>query len=142
MEGIAQVLDADGAPIGAPGAPMIGVNAPAVEELTSFEVRDGRYPDAPDEVALDAATAGDHGFEVVDTVQVAAGGPAEPHEIVGVVGFGQGVDSLAGASLTVFAPDTAFDLFGVDGGYAGVDVLAAGDADVADLRDPRRGGGR
>lgn len=135
VDGSALVLDADGEPIGAQGAPMMGVNAPTVEELTSFELRDGRYPEAPDEVALDAATAGDQRFEVGDTVRVAADGPAEFYEIVGVVGFGEGVDNLAGASLTVFAPDTAFDLFAVDGGYAGVDVLAAGNADVAELQD-------
>ena len=135
VEGSAQVLDADGEPIGGQGPPVLGVNAPTVEELTPFEIRDGRYPSAADEVALDAATAADHGFEVGDTVQVAANGPVEPYQIVGVVGFGDGVDNLAGASVTVFAPDVAFDLFSVDGGYTGVDVLADADADIAALRE-------
>lgn len=135
VEGIAQLLDDRGQPIGSgQGPPALGFNAPTVQALDPTELRDGRYPTASDEVALDAATARTNGFEVGETIQIAAGGPVDGYRLVGTFGFGDDVDSMAGASVTLFEPEAALELFSLDGGYANVDVLAAEDADVADLR--------
>ncbi len=136
VEGFAQLVDAEGNPIGGgQGPPTLGFNAPAVEALAPSELRDGRYPTAAGEVAIDAATARSNGFAVGDTIQIAANGPVQDYRLVGVFGFGEDVDNLAGATVTLFGPDTAFELFSQDGGYTSVDVLASDDARVADLQD-------
>ena len=136
VEGVIGLLGADGQPLGSgQGPPSLGFNAPTVDDLSPTELRDGRYPSAADEVALDAATAGDNGFAVGDTVQIAVDGPIAEYEVVGTFGFGAGVDNLAGASVTLFDPDTAFELFADDGGYSSIDVLAADGARLDDLQD-------
>lgn len=136
VEGIAQLVDRDGQPIGAgQGPPALGFNAPVVEELAPTELRDGRYPAAADEVAIDPTTAAGNDLAVGDAVTIAANGPLESYEIVGIFGFSGGVDNLGLASATLFEPDRAFELFSVDGGYASVDVLAADDAGLEELQD-------
>ena len=136
VEGVIGLLDADGQPLGSgQGSPALGFNAPTVDDLSPTELRAGRYPSASDEVALDAATAADNGFGVGDTVRIAIDGPIQEYQVVGTFGFGDGVDSMAGASVTLFDPDTAFELLAVDGGYASVDVLAADDARLDGLQD-------
>jgi putative ABC transport system permease protein len=62
LEGVAQLVDAAGAPIGAFGAPAIGASAPLHEQLAEVDLRAGRYPQRPGEVALDAQTAARNGF--------------------------------------------------------------------------------
>lgn len=126
VEGVIGLLGADGQPLGSgQGPPSLGFNAPTVGDLSPTELRDGRYPSASDEVALDAATAASNDFAVGDSVRIAVDGPVREYEVVGVFGFGDGVDNMAGASVTLFEPDAAFELFADDGGYASVDVLAA-----------------
>jgi putative ABC transport system permease protein len=136
VEGVAQIIGDDGQPLTTGnGPPALGFNAPTVEELSPTELRRGRHPTADDEVTIDAGTAGDQGIAVGDTVQIAANGPVTAYDVVGIFGFDGGVDNLAGAPVSLFSPDHAFDLFSVDGGYATVDVLAADDVRLDDLQD-------
>lgn len=125
VDGFATLLDDAGNPIGGQGPPTLGLNAPTVEELTPTQLRDGRYPTAPTEVAIDAATARTNGVAIGDTIRIAANGPVDEYEVVGTFGFGEDLDNLAGATVTLFDPDTAFELFNQDGGYTSVDVLLA-----------------
>jgi putative ABC transport system permease protein len=136
VEGIAQILGDDGEPLtSGNGPPALGFNAPLVDELAPSELRRGRYPTADDEVTIDAGTAADQGIAVGDTVKIAANGPVADYEVVGVFGFAGGLDDLAGAPVTLFAPEQAFELFSVDGGYASVDVLAVDGTRLDDLQD-------
>ncbi|HEX6256942.1 MAG TPA: FtsX-like permease family protein [Euzebyales bacterium] len=136
VEGIAQIVGDDGQPLTTGnGPPALGFNAPLVEELAPSELRRGRYPTADDEVTIDAGTAADQGIAVGDAVAIAANGPVTEYEIVGIFGFSGGVDNLAGAPVSLFSPDHAFDLFSVDDGYASVDVLAVDGARLDDLQD-------
>jgi putative ABC transport system permease protein len=136
VEGVIGLLGADGQPLGSgQGPPALGFNAPTVDDLSPTALRDGRYPTAAGEVALDAATAADNGFALGDAVRIAIDGPVKEYEVVGTFGFGDGVDNLAGASVTLFDPDAAFELLADDGGYASVDVLATDGARLDDLQD-------
>ncbi|HSJ43566.1 MAG TPA: ABC transporter permease [Euzebyales bacterium] len=77
VEGVIGLLGADGQPLGSgQGPPALGFNAPTVDDLSPTELRDGRYPTAADEVALDAATAAGNGYAVGDTVRIAVDGPS------------------------------------------------------------------
>ena len=111
IEGYAQLLDRNGKPIGGDGPPTIGGNVPRNEDLAGVELREGRYPRAPDEVAIDAGTVRNQGLAVGDTTGVVVpNGPARRVKIVGVVGFGE-LDNLGGATLVMFDRETALDLF-------------------------------
>jgi len=134
ISGIAQLIGPDGQPIGGGGPPTLAFNAPVDEELSNTELRAGRYPAGPDEVAVDAYTAEANGFAVGDEIQLVANGPVSAHTLVGIVGFGE-LDNLGGATVVLFDTATAAELFAPDGGYAEVDVRAADGVDPEELRD-------
>ncbi len=133
VQGVAQLLDAHGQPIGGLGPPTIGASAPVHSELASADLRAGRYPARSGEVAIDAGTAAKHGFAVGDTVGVLAAGPATEQTVVGLLGFGE-LDSFGGATLVLFDPETARQLYGQDG-YTSVGLLAADGVELEHLRD-------
>jgi putative ABC transport system permease protein len=124
----------DGEPVGDMGAPTLGLNAPAGEPLQDGELRAGRYPAEPGEVAVDAGTAGDHGLSVGDEVEILTGTEPETHVVTGVIGFGE-LDSLAGATVAMFDPRTAMDLYSVGGDYLSLKIAADTGVDAEGLRD-------
>ena len=73
-------------------------------------IREGHEPRGPDEIAMDVSTADKEGFEVGDTVTVAAGGPKKPFKLVGTVTLGSSA-GLGGATVVVFDLATAQALF-------------------------------
>jgi putative ABC transport system permease protein len=127
VTGTAQLVGDDGAPIGQPlvggSTPMLAASAPAREGMRGLELRDGRFPEAGDEVAVDAAVAGAHGFEVGDEIGVVLDGPLERFRLVGIVGF-TGGDAVPGTTLTLFEPAAALERLRHDGLADRIDVLA------------------
>lgn len=134
ISGVAQLIGPDGEPIGGGGPPTLAFNAPVDEELSNTELRAGRYPSGPDEVAIDAYTADANGFAVGDSIQLFTNGPVTGHTVVGIVGFGE-LDNIGGATVVLFDTATATELFAPDGGYAEIDVRAADGVDAEALRD-------
>ena len=133
VQGAAQLIDADGEPVGGAGPPTLAYNAPLVEELDTATLREGRYPTAADEIAIDVATAEANDFAIGDTIGVVTEGPVVEHRLVGLVGFGD-LDNLAGATLVLFEPETAFAMFG-GGGYTSIQVAAEDGVNPSALRD-------
>jgi putative ABC transport system permease protein len=138
VSGTAQMLDADGEPIGSMGAPNLGFNAPTQDGMAGTELRDGRYPETDGEVAIDANTASTHDFAVGDTVRAATGGPVEEFEIVGIVGFGD-ADDLAGATVAMFDLDTAIERYSPTGELDQIEVVAVDGVDGEALADTLAG---
>ena len=128
VSGLAVLIDADGQPIGGQGPPTLGVNGPTDDALTNATLRDGAFPTMSDEVAIDAATAAAQAISVGDTVQVVVDGPVTPYTVSGIIGFGE-VDNLAGATLVMFEPSRAAELYGRNG-FAEVYVAAQDGTDV------------
>lgn len=128
--GMAQIIAPDGKPIGGMGPPTIGGSWVADQALNAFRIADGngRAPSAPGEVAIDVGTAKTHGFTVGDDVQIQLARGAESFTIVGLTSFGT-EDNLAGATISLFEMSEAQRLFGLEGRYSQIDVLAT--ADVA-----------
>jgi putative ABC transport system permease protein len=119
---VAQLTTADGTTHGA-----IAMAAPEDVAGAAIEVRDGRLPAAPDELAVDAALAASGELEVGDTVEVLVpAGPASA-EIVGTVGFGR-LDGLAGGGRLLFDGATAAERFGP--GIAEIAVRAESGTDA------------
>ena len=107
----ARLVGRDGKVIasGGPGL-AFSVNPAGNQRFNPLELTTGRWPSAPDEMAIDKATANKKHYSVGDTIGVIARGPVKTFRIVGLVKFG-GLDSLGGASLSIFDLPTAQRLF-------------------------------
>ncbi len=108
------VVRSDGTLLGGTGAPTLSFNysdAPNLLGQPSITVGQGRAPEGPGEVALDARSAENAGYEVGDTVEMVTLGedPTVQAELVGTVDFAGG--GLAGATLVVFDTAVSQDLF-------------------------------
>jgi putative ABC transport system permease protein len=95
---------------GPPFAVGFDANTPQAQRLSPFKVKQGAFPKAPDEIAIDAGTASKQHYAVGDTIGVSALGPARQYKITGIVTFGS-VDSLGSATISVFSLKGAQDLF-------------------------------
>lgn len=133
VQGYAQFVDpVTDEVIGGVGPPTIGVNWN--DQATSvIELREGRPPEGPDDVVVDAGTAKGASLAVGDRVRVLFEGPPGEFTIVGIVGFGD-ADNLAGATLAVFDTDTAQRVLGKEGKYDTISITAAEGLSSAELR--------
>jgi putative ABC transport system permease protein len=103
----ARMLDRDGKVIGTSGSPTFAFGiAPDAERFNPFELTEGRWAAAPDEVVIDSETASGHDFGPGDSIRVAGDGPIRAFRIVGVSRFGD-LSSLGGATFAVFTVPTA-----------------------------------
>nr|MBA2599679.1 ABC transporter permease [Actinomycetota bacterium] len=132
VDGYAQFVDQSGKAITPNGAPTLGVNW-VPEPLTPLTLRDGDAPVGPDEVVVDAGTAGDNGFEVGDRITVLTQAGADEFTVSGVAGFGE-ADNLAGATLAAFDTETAQKLFDRKGRLASIEIAAEDGVATADLQ--------
>ncbi|HYH24916.1 MAG TPA: FtsX-like permease family protein, partial [Blastococcus sp.] len=123
-------LQIDGRAVEPAGPTILGTWAEA--PFTAYQLRSGRPP-AAGEVVLDAATAAEHGIALDDTVTVSATASA-PLRVVGLTGVGDG-DGLANSTVVLVDLRTAQTLLDLGTGVTSVDVLAADDVPVADLRE-------
>ncbi len=134
--GFAQLIDAEGNPIGGQGPPTLGfswTDEPSLN-LLRIEHGNGRAPGAVDEVVIDVATAESQGFEVGDTVTVQTVTGSAEYTIVGLASFGT-EDNLAGATLTAFELSEAQRVFDLEGRFTSIDVIAANGASPEELVD-------
>ena len=124
VEGVGQVLDAEGDAIGADGPPTRAeawIEDPA---LTAWEVAEGREPTGPGEVVLDRASAETAGVAPGDQVTVLVPDPVDV-EVVGIVTFGDD-DSIGSTTFVAFELAEAQRLLlGSDDQVTGVIVAAA-----------------
>ena len=88
------------------GAPNLGTAWVGDGPLSSLHLVKGAAPVAADEVVIDEKSAEKFSIPLGAPVGVVVSGRTTPAKVVGVVRFGEG-SSLAGATLTAFAPQTA-----------------------------------
>jgi putative ABC transport system permease protein len=134
VTGYAQLVDKQGEAIAPQGPPTFGLSWPDAQGLSALAMREGRPPAEDGEVAIDAATANAHGFEVGDAVTILFQGPAEEFEVVGIVGFGE-ADNLLGATMAAFELRTAQRVLGAEGRFDSIAVTGEGDVSPAELRN-------
>jgi putative ABC transport system permease protein len=94
---------------GGPGL-AFSVNPAGNQRFNPLELTQGRWPSAPDEIAIDKATADKKHYQVGDMIGVIARGPVKTFRIVGLVKFG-GLNSLGGATFAIFDLPTAQRVF-------------------------------
>lgn len=124
VAGFAQLIDAEGVPIGGQGPPTLGFSWVEEPQLNILRIDEsnGRAPEAG-EIAIDIATAEANGLAVGDDVVVATINGAEEFTIVGLANFGT-EDNLAGATITAFELREAQRLFDMEGKLSTIDVIA------------------
>ncbi len=106
---VAAIVGKDGKVVSTGGAPTIAATW-MPKPFAPLGIREGHEPRGPDEVAMDVSTADKEGYDVGDTVTVAAGGPKKPYTLVGTVTLGSSA-GLGGATVVVFDLATAQALF-------------------------------
>ncbi|MDG4751413.1 ABC transporter permease [Micromonospora sp. WMMD718] len=148
IKAVPGVADAEGV-VAADGARMIGSNG---KVATSFgppqlgqnwlgesdlvEIREGRAPQADDEIVINTALAEAGKVKVGDRVGVLTLAPKKEFTLVGVFGYSGGRDSIGGANEVYFTTPVAQQLMlGKPDVFSNVSVQAADGTTPAALRD-------
>jgi putative ABC transport system permease protein len=134
LSGYAQLVDKHGKAITTGGAPTLGVTWEDDPTLNPLRLREGSPPRGPGQIVVDAATASKYGFHVGDRVKVLLQGPPIEATITGIAGFGES-DSLLGATLVAFDPQTAQQALQGNGRWDDIRVAVQPGVSATDLRD-------
>jgi putative ABC transport system permease protein len=130
---MARLLDREGEPILGNGAPNLAIGVdPEQDTGTPLVLTSGRWPRGGDETVIDAGTADRHDYGVGDRIGIAAGGPVEELEIVGIARFGT-VDSIGGATFAVLELDRAQELLRKEGRLDTIQLVAAPGVSTEDV---------
>ena len=128
------VLDTEDKLVGTGGAPTLSFNyadTPNLDNQPTLTLDDGRWPEADNEIALNASSAEAAGYDIGDEVtvippSVATGGPiSQKLTLVGLAGFNGG-GGTAGSTLVIFDTSGAQKMF-LDGkdAFTSVSLTAA-----------------
>ncbi|QSB12713.1 FtsX-like permease family protein [Natronosporangium hydrolyticum] len=130
----ARVIGSDGKVVSSFGPPRLGINWTA--DAGPYELREGRGPAAPDEIAIDVALADSAGLAIGDEVGVLTREPRNDFTLVGTFGFAGGRDTLGGVQFVAFTDEVAQQLMlGETGVWNAVDVQAEPGVAPETLRD-------
>jgi putative ABC transport system permease protein len=130
----ARVVGSDGKVIGSAGPPRFGVGWRG--EVGFTQLRQGRGPQAPGEIALDAGLAKQGHFQLGDQVGVLTLQPKQTFTLVGIFGYTGGRDSLGGETRVAFTEPVAQQLMlGRQGAYSVINVQAQQGVSAGALRD-------
>jgi len=134
IEDGARVVGPDGKVIGSSGPPRFGVGWRG--ESGFVELRQGRGPQAPGEVAISAGLAKQANFKVGDQLGVLTLQPRRTFTLVGIFGYTGGRDSLGAETRVAFTEPVAQQLLlGKPGTYSVVNVRAQQGVSPTELRD-------
>jgi putative ABC transport system permease protein len=121
-----KLLKPDGEPIETGGAPALafGIETdPEYDRFNPLNLVEGRWPSGDGEVAVDEGVADEQSLKLGDRIGVAAVGPAQQFEIVGVAKYGA-VSSLGSATFAIFDVPTAQKLLDKEAQLDSVQVAA------------------
>ncbi|HET9675056.1 MAG TPA: ABC transporter permease, partial [Gaiellaceae bacterium] len=122
-----KLLRPDGESIDTGGAPAFAFGietAPEYDRFNPLNLVEGRWPGSAGEVAVDEGVADDEDLKLGDRIGVAALGPAQEFEIVGIAKYGD-LSSIGGATFAIFDVPTAQALLDKEGQLDSVQVAAA-----------------
>jgi putative ABC transport system permease protein len=110
LVGQAPLLSDSGKAIENGGLPGFGINLAADPALRGFTIASGHVPEAPNQVAVDKATAADEKFRLGQIVRVVDhGGRVRAFRLVGTVDLGVNHE-FGNSTVTVFETATAFSV--------------------------------
>ena len=132
--GFAQIVTPSGTVVETSGAPTLGGTWLGKTPLNPYVLQEGSAPAGAGEVLIDETTAADNDLEVGDRIQVLTQNGPLDETVSGLVSFGES-GSLAGATVTLFDPQTAQAELGEPDTFTEVLALGDGSVDDATLRD-------
>jgi putative ABC transport system permease protein len=137
IEGTAQIVGANGKPIGGQGPPTVASNWITDPEMNGYDIVEGRAPAADNEVVIDRGAAHKGSLHVGDTATILVPEPV-PMTIVGIVSFGveDNFGNTTYAGLTRTAAEEL--LLGESGKVSAVLLKAQPGLSESDLRDAVR----
>ena len=109
VRGTAQLIGADGHPVGGDGPPTIAANWIDDGQLSWLTLADGRAPQTSGEVVVDRATAERAGLSIGDETTVLTPEPVAV-TIVGLATYGE-AENVGGVTYLAFDTDSAQHLF-------------------------------
>jgi putative ABC transport system permease protein len=130
VDGIAQLVDKEGVPIGGVGPPTLGFSyLPEGEALSPLDIRAGdSWPTQPGQIVIDTFAAEANDLAVGDVIEVITSVGVEPFQIVGIATFGE-AKNLLGATLTVFEYGEAQRVFDMEGMVSSISLTAESGVD-------------
>ena len=129
----ARVVGPNGKVIVNQGPPTLGVAWRDHDTLT--ELRSGRGPQAPDEVAINAGLAKRGDFQLGQRLEILTLQPKKAFTLVGIFGYTGNRDTLGGETSVAFTEPVAQELvLGTPGAYTNVIVQARDGVDLAALQ--------
>jgi putative ABC transport system permease protein len=125
VQGFAQIVKRNGKALGDPtrGAPTLGFGWVPDRELSVLRLTQGHGPDGPNQIVMDSKSADKANYKVGDRVPVVTKAGNQTYDLVGIVKFGD-ANSLLGASIVAFTPDTASRVLGEPDKYDFISVRA------------------
>jgi putative ABC transport system permease protein len=118
----AQLVGHDGKVISRGGAPGLAFShTAAFARFSPLVLASGSWPTEPNQVDIDADTAGKSHFSVGQGIDVIARGPVQRFKVAGTVKFA-GATSIGGATMAIFTLPTAQQLFHKQGRFDQIDV--------------------
>jgi putative ABC transport system permease protein len=116
------------------GAPSLAfsVNAHGDQRFNPLVLTSGRWPEGPNQIAIDTKTANEQKYPLGSTIGVLARGPIERFRVVGTVKFG-GLSSLGGATLAIFDLPTAQRIFNKEGKLDSIGIAGKPNVSPAEL---------
>ena len=130
----ARVIGPDGKVITANGPPRLGLAWQG--DSTLAQLRKGRGPTAPDEVAINAGLARQGHFDVGSPIEVLTLQPKRTFTVVGIFGYPGGRDSVGGETAVAFTIPVAQELMlGRPNVFSGINVKARQGVAPTRLRD-------
>jgi putative ABC transport system permease protein len=125
VQGIAVIVDRNGDALGSngQGAPTFGFAWIRQRDLSTLHVVAGTAPTAPDDIVIDKKSADDAGYKPGDTVPVLTKVGRADYHLTGIVKFGSS-NSLLGATIVSFTPETATRVLAEPGMVDSIDVKA------------------
>jgi putative ABC transport system permease protein len=120
----AQLVGPNGKVISSGGAPGLAFSyTPGGQRFNPLSLASGSWPQAGDQIDVDAATASREKLRIGQEVGVIARGPVRRFRIVGTAKFA-GVSSLGGATMAIFTLPTAQRIFDKQGSFDQIDIAA------------------
>jgi putative ABC transport system permease protein len=102
----------------------LGMSFDPDQQLSAFQLADGRAPTAPDDVVMDLGTARKYHFRIGDRVRILLPSSPQTFIVTGFLRFGT-ANNLAGATVAAFDLPTAQKVFGLAGRLNTINVLTA-----------------
>ncbi len=125
VSSLAVIYDKDGEAIVPTGPPTLGGSMTDDLRLAgNVNIREGRMPEGPGEVSIDAATADSNDLFIGDTVKIQTPIEVGEYEIVSIIGFGES-DNLVGATWAGFELATAQRVLDLEGKFSAITVIVA-----------------